>query len=302
MSLDPHAVPPAEPVITCYRHPDRRAGVSCQRCGRPVCPSCMVQASVGFQCPECVKQGAKSSPVITVRSLADRQPYVTYALIALNVAAFVATLARGGNVTDGGGQFTYDYGLVAYGRTPSNQLVGVAAHQWYRLITGGFVHAGIFHLAMNMFVLWIIGTQLERVVGAVRYLALYVTCLAAGAFAVMLADPAALTVGASGAIFGIMGAAASYQRSRGINLMQSGLGALIVLNLVFSFAVPGISIAGHIGGLIGGLAVGWLVFQLEGRVRSEWVAAAVCGAITVALLVGGVWAANHYLLTGSAVL
>ena len=262
----------------------------------------MVQASVGFQCPECVKQGARNSPHITARAVLERPPYVTYALIALNAIALLAVLQSGGSLTDGGGTFTRDYGLVGAGLTQSNTVVGVAVHQWYRLITGGFVHAGIIHFGMNMFVLWIIGTQMERVLGAVRYLALYVTCLAAGAFAVMLADPGVLTVGASGAIFGIMGAAASFQRSRGISLAQSGLGVLIVINLVFSFAVPGISIAGHIGGLIGGLAVGWLIFQLEGRVRSEWAAAAMCLAITVALLFGGVWAANHFYLTGHAVL
>src|ERR1700690_2262771 len=101
MSVDPHASPPADPVVTCYRHPDRRAGVSCQRCGRPVCPSCMVQASVGFQCPECVRESAKSSPVITARSLAARPPYATYVLIALNVAGLAAVLASGGSMNEG---------------------------------------------------------------------------------------------------------------------------------------------------------------------------------------------------------
>ncbi len=262
----------------------------------------MVQASVGFQCPECVKQGAKSSPHITARAVLERPPYVTYVLIALNAVGLLAVLSSGGSLTSGGGTFTLDYGLIAAGRTGNNTIVGVAVNQWYRLLTGGFVHAGIIHLGMNMFVLWIVGCQMERVLGAVRYLALYVTCLAAGSFAVMLANPEVLTVGASGAIFGIMGAAASFQRSRGISLAQSGLGALILINLVFSFAVPGISIAGHIGGLIGGLAVGWLVFQLEGKVRSDWAAAGLCLAITAALLFAGVWAANHYYLTGHAVI
>ena len=308
MSVDPHASPPADPVVTCYRHPDRRAGVSCQRCGRPVCPSCMVQASVGFQCPECVKQAAKKSPVITARSLATRQPYVTYGLMALNVAAFLAILSHGGNLGGGGGRLSDNLSLVAAGPFATNSglygaHVGVAhGYQWYRLFTGGFVHYGIIHLGLNMFVLWIIGSQLERVLGGVRYLALYVTCLAAGSFAVMLASPGEVTAGASGAIFGLMGAAASYQRSRGISLLQSGLGALIVLNLVFSFTISGISVAGHIGGLVGGLVVGWLVFQLEGRVRSEWVAAAMCGAVTVALVFGGIWAANQFAATGHAVI
>ncbi len=149
-----------------------------------------------------------------------------------------------------------------------------------------------------MFVLWIIGAQLERLIGPARYIALYIVALVAGSFAVMLVDPGVLTVGASGAIFGLMGAAAAYQRSRGISLMQSGLGALIVINLVFSFAVPGISIAGHIGGLIGGLAAGWLVLELDRRTRSVWVAVGACAAITVALTIAGIWAADHFVATG----
>jgi membrane associated rhomboid family serine protease len=259
----------------------------------------MVQASVGFQCPECTRQGAKASPVITARALTTRPPYVTCVLIALNVAGFLAVLQSGGTLTDGGGTFTEHFGLIASYPFSS---IGVARGEWYRLFTGGFVHAGLIHLGMNMFVLWIVGSQLERLVGAVRYLSIYVVCLAAGAFAVMLADPAALTVGASGAIFGLMGAAAAYQQARGINLMQSGLGALIVINLVFSFAVPGISIAGHIGGLIGGLVLGWLMFRLEGKVRSEWVAATLAGAITVLLVYGGYWAATQSVTLGHAVL
>ncbi len=182
--------------------------------------------------------------------------------------------------------------------------VGVAGGEWYRLFTGGFVHAGIIHLAMNMFVLWIIGRQMEQVLGPVRYVALYIVALVAGAFAVMLVDPGIITVGASGAIFGLMGAAASYQRSRGINIMQSGLAGLIVLNLVFTFAVPGISIAGHIGGLIGGLATGWLIFELEQRVRSRGgpPSCPLCAALTVVLTLGGIWAATQFVVTGHAVL
>ncbi len=261
----------------------------------------MVQASVGFQCPECVKQAAKSSPTITARSL-QREPIATYVLIALNVAAFVYLVARGGTIGNGGGPADLDYGLVGAGLGPNGHLVGVGTGEWYRLFTGGFLHAGIIHLGLNMFVLWIVGRQMEQILGPARYVALYIVALVAGAFAVMLVDPNALTVGASGAIFGLMGAAASYQRSRGINLMQSGLGALIVINLVFTFAVPGISIGGHIGGLVAGLITGWLIFELEQRVRSEWPALLLCAGLTVALTLGGYWAAHHYLMTGHAII
>ena len=264
----------------------------------------MVQASVGFHCPECVKQGAKASPTITARSIASRTPIVTYTLIALNAAAFLAVLAGGGSLTGGGGRVTLDYGLVGAGYTSasSNSLVGVAAHEWYRLFTGAFLHAGIIHLGMNMLVLWLIGAQLERALGAVRYIVLYVVSLVAGAFAVMLVDPNIITVGASGAIFGLMGAAAAFQRSRGINLFQSGLAGLIILNLVISFTIPGISVAGHVGGLIGGLGTGWLVFEIERRTRSVWPVVALGIVLTVALTFAGVWAASSYRVTGHALL
>ncbi len=118
MSVPPEPTREPVEVVTCYRHADRRAGVSCQRCGRPICPSCMTQASVGFHCPECVKQAAKTSPTITARSFADRAPVVTYALIALNVLAFVAVLSSGGSLMDGGGSLTTRFGLVAGGSRP----------------------------------------------------------------------------------------------------------------------------------------------------------------------------------------
>ncbi len=124
----------------------------------------------------------------------------------------------------------------------------MASGEWYRLFTGAFLHAGIIHIGMNMLVLWLVGNQLERVLGHWRYLSLYMAALLAGSFAVMLYDPGILTVGASGAIFGLFGAMLAYQRDRGINLMQSGLGGLILINLLITFALPGISKAGHLGG------------------------------------------------------
>lgn len=287
---------PVEPseITTCYRHRDRRAGVSCQRCGRPICPDCMVQASVGFHCPECTKQGAKNSPVITARSL-EVQPLVTQVLIGLNALAFVATIASGGSLMQGGGTLTDDLALVGAGQfVPRGPIVGVAAGEWYRLITGGFMHAGLIHIGMNMLVLWLVGSQVERALGHARYATLYLAALMAGSFAVMLYSPGQLTVGASGAIFGLFGAAFALQRDRGINPMQSGLGGLIILNLVITFAIPGIAIAGHLGGLIGGFATGWLLFQIERRTRSAWPGIALCLGLSALFALGGIWAAHYY--------
>ncbi len=296
------AQPVQSPITTCYRHPDRRAGVSCQRCDRPICPSCMVQASVGFHCPDCTKQFVKANPTITVRSL-DVQPIVTQGLIALNVLAFLAVLANGGTLMGGGGRISDNFALFGVGQfTRGGPLVGVAAGEWYRLVTSGFMHAGIIHIGMNMLVLWLVGAQLERVLGHARYLSLYVASLLAGSFAVMLASPGNLTVGASGAIFGLFGAMFAFQRDRGINPMQSGLGGLIILNLVITFAIPGIAIAGHIGGLVGGFATGWLMFQLERRTRQVWPGVAVCVGLAVLFALGGVWAAHFYLVNGKGLI
>jgi membrane associated rhomboid family serine protease len=259
----PSMPPSPEPQApaTCYRHPDRRAGVRCQRCERAICPSCMSQASVGFHCPECVKAGAKSSPVYTASSLPGSQPIVTWVLIALNVLVFVAelaTLRSGENIVYGASGGVGDQGIL-YGPY-------VAAGEWWRLVTSGFLHAGLIHIGMNMYVLYRIGPQLERLLGSMRFTGLYFASLLAGSLGVILLSPYSPTLGASGAIFGLLGAAAAFQVSQRINLWQSGLGQLILINLVITFTLGAyISIGGHLGGIIGGGAVGYALFTLEQR-------------------------------------
>jgi membrane associated rhomboid family serine protease len=143
----------------------------------------------------------------------------------------------------------------------------IADHEYWRLITAGFLHAGIFHLAFNMLALWVLGTLLEPAIGRLRFALVYLVSLLAGSFGALLLEPNAPTVGASGAIFGLMGAAFVVMRSRGINPMESGLGMWLVLNLLITFAVPGISIGGHLGGLAGGAVAALLLFDLRDRVR-----------------------------------
>jgi membrane associated rhomboid family serine protease len=227
----------------------------------------MHQASVGFQCPDCVNQGARQAPVMTVRTMPTERPWATYVLIALNVIAFaaeVATMTRQGNiVSDVDGSIANQY--VLWGPA-------VHAGQWWRLVTGGFLHGGLLHIGMNMFVLYRIGPQLEALLGRMRYLALYVAALLAGSLGVMLVSPQTATLGASGAIFGLLGAAAAFQLSRGINIMKSGLGNLILLNVVITFVGSSfISVGGHIGGLVGGAACGYVMFLLEDRKQPAWV-------------------------------
>lgn len=279
---------------TCYRHPDRRAGVTCQRCARPICPSCMIQASVGFQCPQCAHGGSRN--VRTMRSIGSR-PVVTIALIAVNVAVFVADIVSAGATSlwgaGGRGGLSTKWLLVGAASDGAHP-VGVAFGEWWRIITGGFLHAGLIHLAMNMLVLWLLGSQIEAAIGRTRFAALYFTSLVAGAFGVLLMAPTDPTVGASGAIFGLMGAVFALQRSRGIDPWRSGLGGLLILNLVITFAIPGISIGGHLGGLVGGLVAGLVMFQVDRKTSSVWPALAACAVLTVVLWIGCLWAASRW--------
>ena len=243
-------------VATCYRHPDRETGLRCQRCERPVCPDCLVPAPVGVQCGECVR--ASPSRVISGRALLlGYRPYLTYTLIAANVAVWVAgaalgVLSSGSNAVLGGGP------LVALGGLSGPR---VASGEWWRILTSAFLHTGLIHLALNMAALYVFGTPLERALGRVRFAVLYFASLAAGSFGVLLLSPHSLTVGASGAIFGLLGALLVGHRAAGVSFRSSGILTLLVINLVFTFAVPGISIGGHLGGLAGGLAAGSLLFR-----------------------------------------
>jgi len=227
----------------CYRHPDRVAGVRCQRCERPVCPTCMRQASVGFHCPECVS--SHSTKVVTGRAAFGRatDPVATKALIGLNLAAFVAMAVTSGQPGRAAGPVFINWATFG---------PGVATGEWYRLVTGAFLHAGVLHLGMNMFLLWLLGQALEPALGRARFVGVYAVSLLGGSLGVMLLDPAAPTVGASGAVFGLMGALVVLQLRAGQSPWQSGIGTLVVLNLIITFAVPGISIGGHVGGLVAG--------------------------------------------------
>lgn len=256
----------------------------------------MTQASVGFHCPDCAHRGAQK---VVNPSSATAQPVVTIALMAINVVAFVAQVATAidpGRMAQGGdvsGSVSESGSLIGFGTFDRITAVGVDAGEWWRIVTGGFLHGGLIHLGMNMVVLWIVGRQLEPVLGKARYLALYITGLVAGAFGVLLISPLSMTVGASGAVFALFGAAFAYQRSRGINPMTSGLGGLLLLNLLISF-LPGVSFGGHLGGFVGGLFAGWLIFDLDRRLANKWAGVAVCAAMTAVMFVGCIWAASQW--------
>ena len=239
----------------CYRHPDRETGLSCSECGRPICTDCATFAPVGIRCPEHSGQPqgvAKVRAAPRQMSLVGGEGLVTKVLVAVNVIVFVINLAQGASLGSNGGELYFDWALIGQAQTFDGQLIGVAEGEWWRMITAAFLHAGIIHLGFNMLMLWFIGPPVEAALGRARFLAVYlVSALAGSAGALLLTSPPALTVGASGAIFGILGSALVLERQRQYVLGGSAL-TIIVLNLVITFAVPGISIGGHVGGLVGG--------------------------------------------------
>jgi membrane associated rhomboid family serine protease len=275
-------------MATCYRHPNRETGVSCSSCGRPICPDCMTPTPVGMRCPECARE---RTPVRTMRNIRS-DPVVTYVLIAINVLAFIGEFASGGGglATRGGGTAISDGGL--FGPAIANQ------DEYYRLITSGFLHAGLIHIAFNMYLLYILGQILEPAIGRVRFTALYFTSLLGGDFGALLASPDAVTIGASGAVFGLMGAAVLTLRSRGFDPMASGIPLLIVFNLVLSVAIPGISIGGHIGGLIAGTLGAFALVEVGERPRLAVPGYLACAVIAVAAVAGSLAVAGGSGLTG----
>lgn len=242
----------------------------------------MNQASVGFHCPECFREGRQK--VRTMSSLAPR-PIVTYVMIAMNVAVFVAGLAMGSGV----GQNSSD--LIQNGALsgPHVEVLG----EWWRVFTAGFLHVGIFHLGLNMFALYVLGRVVEPALGTVGYIALYFCSIAAGSFGALLLEPNHFTVGASGAVFGLMGAMVMLQRRSGISIWESGIGALIGLNLLISLTVSHISMGGHLGGLVGGLAAGWVLTDGRNFLRPKWLPELVVIAMTGAWFLGCLYIAGH---------
>ncbi len=271
----------ASTATTCYRHPGRETGVSCSSCGRPICPDCMTPTPVGMRCPECSRQKTKVRTAATLSG----DPQLTYVLIAINVIVFVAMSASGGGFGTAGGS-VYREGAL-YGPL-------VADGEWWRIVTGGFLHAGFLHIAFNMYFLYFLGTILEPMIGKWRFGLIYAVSLLGGSFGALLLTPNTPTVGASGAVFGLMAAAILAMRARGIDPMQSGLGVTLLLNLGITFLIPGISKGGHVGGLVAGGVVGWLLFELADRRRSAATPAmAACVGLGVALAVGCVVAAGR---------
>ena len=269
----------------CYRHPDRETGLSCSECGRPICYECMTAAPVGLRCPEHSGKAQGLQKVTRAVSIQAGRgvSVITIGLIAINVAVYLLELMDGGQV-NGTGNTIFEKGA----------LYGPLVHQgdWWRLFTAAFLHYGPLHLALNMYSLYWVGSVLETVIGPWRFLGLYVAAGLVGSAGALIATPLAVTVGASGAIFGILGALYVLER-RGHIASGGQIAMLIVLNLVLTFAFSGfalgghvtgltISLGGHVGGLLGGVAVMLAILQVR---RSAVLSAlAIAGVAVIGLV------------------
>jgi membrane associated rhomboid family serine protease len=259
----------------------------------------MTAAPVGQRCPEHSGKAQGVARMSTgIRRLGEGSTgIVTRTLIAINVLVYLAELAQGSGVNANSG-WIYEKGvLIASAFDSHGHVVGVAHGDWWRLITAAFLHYGPLHLGLNMLALYWFGTPVERYLGHWRYLMLYLVSGLAGSAGALVVTPNSPTVGASGAIFGVLGAAVVLERQGAYVLGGSALG-LIVINLVFSFAFPGISIGGHIGGLIGGILC-MLAFSRLGRGHAAYGRLGVVGvagvvAVALASVVIAYWKVRGY--------
>jgi membrane associated rhomboid family serine protease len=273
----------AHGLPTCYRHPDRETGISCTRCDRPICTDCMVDASVGFHCPECVRTGsgtghrpdATRPRTIAGGAVVADSRLVTKILLGLNIAMFGLALGLREEFVD-------RFAMIGLAYDPRlTEVVGVADGEWYRLATGMFLHEEAWHIFFNMLLLWWLGGPLEEALGRVRYLALYlISGLAGSALTYLLEDPNQGSLGASGAIYGLLGATVVLMRRLKYDLRP--IAVLIAINLVITFYWEGIAWQAHIGGLVAGVAIAYGLVHAPPGKRRNTVQFATCALVLLA--------------------
>ena len=266
-------------TMVCYRHTNTETAVACSACGRPICPDCMVFAAVGIKCPEC--GGRASGAQKTARRIGTAAgqgtgSVVTKTLIGLNVAIYVIQLAQANTLTGDRGPI-FENGVL-FGPY-------LADGEWWRLVSSAFLHASPIHILFNMLMLWWFGAPLEALLGRARFVGIYLVSILAGSAGALLVSPDSAVVGASGAVFGILGAGLVLERNR---IQVFGGSALLVVgfNLVLSFILSYVSLGGHLGGLAGGAAA-MLALTHFGRrhaVYGRADAATVAGLLGVALI------------------
>lgn len=272
--LFPPPPAPSSGFEVCYRHPQVTTGVHCTRCGRPICPDCMIPAPVGHHCPECVEAAKREFKVqVGVRPATARSMFpVTVSLVAIIIAGYVLQQVS---------SWFFEWAVL--------YPPFIAQGEYWRLVTVMLLHGGIMHLAFNMFALWSIGRSVETALGHLRFLALFLcTGVLASASAYALGDPGVPVVGASGAVFGLFGAllAMAYRRRRtpAGSAMLRELAMLLLINAIISF-LPGISWQAHIGGLVAGFVGGFLIEEAEERRLGPLTDVAVFGALLAVAVV-----------------
>lgn len=263
----------------CYRHPEAETGIRCTRCDKPICTRCMISASVGFQCPDCVRDGsgtghaadANQPRTLAGGKVASDDRLVTKILIGINLAVFLAVLAAGDRFVD-------ELVLIGYAFSPGlGEVVGVADGEWYRLVTSTVLHQEIWHILFNVLGLWVIGGIVEPELGRIRYAAL---CLLSGlsgsVLAYLVAAPNQPSLGASGVVYGLIGAWAVLARRRRHDMRPVVL--FVALSLLMTFTRPGISWEAHVGGLVAGALVTYALVHAP-RARRDLVQYGACGLV-----------------------
>ncbi|MDP9393429.1 MAG: rhomboid family intramembrane serine protease [Actinomycetota bacterium] len=293
MTSDPTGASAADASLTptCYRHADRETGIRCTRCERPICPECMVSASVGFQCPDCVREGNRGRREWRTQfggRTSEDPAYVTRVLVIVNVVAFVLQLVVGRRFTDA----LYLIGFAATGADP----IGVADGEVYRLLSAAFLHSTsglVLHLGMNMLWLWTLGPQIERLFGRVRFLAVYlVAALGGNVLSYAVSAPNQPSLGASGAVFGLFGAALVMHRRLGMEIRNGFVFVVIMLGV--GLLQPRVNVWAHFGGLVAGAAAAAVIAYAPRQRRSVYQAAG-CVVLVAGLVAAVAWRSSQLL-------
>jgi membrane associated rhomboid family serine protease len=295
----------------CYRHPDRETGLSCSECGRPICADCATFGPVGIRCPDHATASGRRNPTTRLKprpvrrapgvALASGSAPITRALIAINVVIYLITASQGGGFNAPGGALFDRFVLVGSNSHFLASPFGDLAHdhEWYRLVTSMFLHGSILHIAFNMYALWVIGTPVEQYLGRARYLGLYFVAGLAGGAGAVLQAPFQPVVGASGAIFGILGAMLIIEWQI-TGRLAGNAATWIVINLVISFAIPNISWGGHIGGLIGGILITLAYAGWRERGRAAYGHLGLTGVVGLVAVAAGSFALAYFKVRGYA--
>ena len=279
---------------TCYRHPDRETYIRCSRCDKPICPDCMIAAPVGYQCPQCVAEGRKGVRQARTALGGQRREgntnVVTLTLIGVNVVLWVMGLVigtRGDTILD---SYAREFGInelaarlgLILGDATDQFSFGIVDGEWYRLITATFMHVSVLHIAVNMLALYMLGSQLEPLLGRSRFITLYVLSALGGSAASLLtvSDPYSISIGASGAVYGLFGALFIVARRLGGDTRS--IIVVLAINLALSFSITGIDWRAHLGGLVIGAALAAVYAYAPKEQRGLW---AVIGSTTAAAVV-----------------